>query len=284
MEQGELDQSQGELPEDDSYQDLSRLPDQDLSRLPEQYFTSRTSSGPLEASFQNLSELPSRLLRTSTGPLTDISTSNLGVLELSQSSSKSSSSKSSSRPGLLDKYLLSQSSQSIDNFLTPTLGSVQSGLLELSRTGDIPQTGHLEESRTEELESSRTDLLELSRTENVVEAGQLELSRTGLLESSRTLSDLENLESSRTGSLDRGQLESFVTNDQGQPESFVRRGHHVDQGQLSNRSSLVLSEDEMKSVTAGDAMEDIDDMIVEVGNLDQSTLSHAGNDFYTGVS
>ena len=38
----------------------------------------------------------------------------------------------SSQAGILDKYLLSQSSQSIDNFLTPSLGSVQSGLLETS--------------------------------------------------------------------------------------------------------------------------------------------------------
>ena len=40
--------------------------------------------------------------------------------------------------GLLDKYLLSQSSQSIDNFLTPSLGSVQSGLLETSSLTSAP--------------------------------------------------------------------------------------------------------------------------------------------------
>ena len=41
-----------------------------------------------------------------------------GFLDVSRASS-------SSRPNVLDKYLLSQSSQSIDNFLTPSLGSVQ---------------------------------------------------------------------------------------------------------------------------------------------------------------
>ena len=99
-------------------------------------------SGPLETSFQNVSRLPEHYLvnrhSISSGPLEieeingdieagDLSNPNFqaGHLDVSRSSSK---------PGLLDKYLLSQSSQSIDNFLTPSLGSVQSGLLEMSVT------------------------------------------------------------------------------------------------------------------------------------------------------
>lgn len=152
-------------------------------------------SGPLETSFQNVSRLPEHYLvnrhSISSGPLEieeingdiedgDLSNPNFqaGHLDVSRSSSK---------PGLLDKYLLSQSSQSIDNFLTPSLGSVQSGLLEMSVTGQEP-------------------------------------------------------------------------------------------GQLSNRSSLVLSEDDMKSVTSND----MENMIVEVGNLDSSSIAHA--DFQTALS
>ena len=157
-------------------------------------------SGPLETSFQNVSRLPEHYLvnrhSISSGPLEieeingdiedgDLSNPNFqaGHLDVSRSSSK---------PGLLDKYLLSQSSQSIDNFLTPSLGSVQSGLLEMSVTGQEP-------------------------------------------------------------------------------------------GQLSNRSSLVLSEDDMKSVTSnGASHDDMENMIVEVGNLDSSSIAHA--DFQTALS
>ena len=108
----------------------------------------------------------------------------VGYLDVSSASSKA---------GLLDKYLLSESSQSIDNFLTPSLGSVQSGLLEDS----------------------------------------LRLSQAG------------------------------------------------DEGQLSNRSSLVLSEDDMRSVTSNGGRGAMEDMMVEVGNLDTS-ISHT--DFQTALA
>ena len=94
--------------------------------------------------------------------------------------------------GLLDKYLLSQSSQSIDNFLTPSLGSVQSGLLETSSLTSTPL--------------DQTDI--------------------------NTLTE-------------------------------YRAVNH------SNRSSLVLSEDDMRSVTSLGGS-DMENMMVEMGKLDAS--------------
>ena len=99
----------------------------------------------------------------------------------------------SSQPGLLEPYLLSQSSQSIDNFLTPSLGSVQSGLLETS-------------SLTSSAPLDQTDL--------------------------NTLTE-------------------------------YRAVNH------SNRSSLVLSEDDMRSVTSLGGS-DMENMMLEMGKLDAS--------------
>ena len=98
-----------------------------------------------------------------------------------------------SQPGLLEPYLLSQSSQSIDNFLTPSLGSVQSGLLETS-------------SLTSSAPLDQTDL--------------------------NTLTE-------------------------------YRAVNH------SNRSSLVLSEDDMRSVTSLGGS-DMENMMLEMGKLDAS--------------
>ena len=98
----------------------------------------------------------------------------------------------SSQAGILDKYLLSQSSQSIDNFLTPSLGSVQSGLLETSSLTSAPL--------------DQTDI--------------------------NTLTE-------------------------------YRAVNH------SNRSSLVLSEDDMRSVTSLGGS-DMENMMLEVGKLDAS--------------
>ena len=98
----------------------------------------------------------------------------------------------SSRHGILDKYLLSQSSQSIENFLTPSLGSVQSGLLDTSSLVSVPL--------------EQTDL--------------------------------------NTGTEYRGV-------------------------NLSNRSSLVLSEDDMKSVTSLGGS-DMENMMLEMGKLEAS--------------
>ena len=99
----------------------------------------------------------------------------------------------SSQAGILEPYLLSQSSQSIDNFLTPSLGSVQSGLLETSSL----------------LSSAPLDQTDLN-----------------------TLTE-------------------------------YRAVNH------SNRSSLVLSEDDMKSV-ASLGGSDVESMMVEMGKLDAS--------------
>ena len=99
----------------------------------------------------------------------------------------------SSQAGILDKYLLSQSSQSIDNFLTPSLGSVQSGLLE---TSSLISSAPLDQ----------TDL--------------------------NTLTE-------------------------------YRAVNH------SNRSSLVLSEDDMRSVTSLGGS-DMENMMLEMGKLDAS--------------
>ena len=106
MEHGQLDQSHDDPPLDQS-----------------------EASGPLrgDASFQNVSRLPSQYLvqghSVTTGVLDDedgedssLTEPQVGYLDVSSVSSKA---------GLLDKYLLSESSQSIDNFLTPSLGSVQ---------------------------------------------------------------------------------------------------------------------------------------------------------------
>ena len=98
-----------------------------------------------------------------------------------------------SQQGLLEPYLLSQSSQSIDNFLTPSLGSVQSGLLETS-------------SLTSSAPLDQTDL--------------------------NTLTE-------------------------------YRAVNH------SNRSSLVLSEDDMRSVTSLGGS-DMENMMLEMGKLDAS--------------
>ena len=98
----------------------------------------------------------------------------------------------SSQAGILDKYLLSQSSQSIDNFLTPSLGSVQSGLLETSSL----------------ISSGPPDLTDIN-----------------------TLTE-------------------------------YRAVNH------SNRSSLVLSEDDMRSVTSLGG--DMENMMLEMGKLDAS--------------
>ena len=105
----------------------------------------------------------------------------------------------SSQAGILEPYLLSQSSQSIDNFLTPSLGSVQSGLLETSSL----------------LSSAPLDQTDLN-----------------------TLTE-------------------------------YRAVNH------SNRSSLVLSEDDMRSVTSlgGSDMENI---MLEVGKLDTSQGTRSG--------
>ena len=99
----------------------------------------------------------------------------------------------SSQARILEPYLLSQSSQSIDNFLTPSLGSVQSGLLETSSL----------------LSSAPLDQTDLN-----------------------TLTE-------------------------------YRAVNH------SNRSSLVLSEDDMKSV-ASLGGSDVESMMVEMGKLDAS--------------
>ena len=98
----------------------------------------------------------------------------------------------SSQPGLLEPYLLSQSSQSIDNFLTPSLGSVQSGLLETSSLVSVP--------------------------------------------------------------LDQTDLDTLTE---------YRAVNH------SNRSSLVLSEDDMRSVTSLGGS-DMENMMLEMGKLDAS--------------
>ena len=174
MEHGQLNQSQedpplnqseasGRLSEDISFQNVSRLPSQYLVRG---------------------HSVTTGVLDDDGGDMSSHTEPRVGYLDVSSASSKA---------GLLDKYLLSESSQSIDNFLTPSLGSVQSGLLEDS----------------------------------------LRLSQAG------------------------------------------------DEGQLSNRSSLVLSEDDMRSVTSNGGRGAMEDMMVEVGNLDTS-ISHT--DFQTALA
>ena len=111
---------------------------------------------------------------------------------------------SSSRQGLLDKYLLSQSSQSIENFLTPSLGSVQSGLLETSSLASLPSSVPLDQ----------TDINTVTEYRGV---------------------------------------------------------------NLSNRSSLVLSEDDMRSVTSLGGS-DMENMMLEVGKLDASQGPRSGKD------
>ena len=176
MEHGQLNQSQedpplnqseasGRLSEDISFQNVSRLPSQYLVR------GHSVSTGVLDDDDDG-------------GDISSHTEPQVGYLDVSSASSKA---------GLLDKYLLSESSQSIDNFLTPSLGSVQSGLLEDS----------------------------------------LRLSQAG------------------------------------------------GGGQLSNRSSLVLSEDDMRSVTSNGGRGAMEDMMVEVGNLDTS-ISHT--DFQTALA
>ena len=176
MEHGQLNQSQedpplnqseasGRLSEDISFQNVSRLPSQYLVR------GHSVTTGVLDDDDDG-------------GDISSHTEPQVGYLDVSSASSKA---------GLLDKYLLSESSQSIDNFLTPSLGSVQSGLLEDS----------------------------------------LRLSQAG------------------------------------------------GGGQLSNRSSLVLSEDDMRSVTSNGGRGAMEDMMVEVGNLDTS-ISHT--DFQTALA
>ena len=176
MEHGQLNQSQedphlnqseasGRLSEDISFQNVSRLPSQYLVR------GHSVSTGVLDDDDDG-------------GDISSHTEPQVGYLDVSSASSKA---------GLLDKYLLGESSQSIDNFLTPSLGSVQSGLLEDS----------------------------------------LRLSQAG------------------------------------------------GGGQLSNRSSLVLSEDDMRSVTSNGGRGAMEDMMVEVGNLDTS-ISHT--DFQTALA
>ena len=126
MEHGQLDQSQDDPPLDQS-----------------------EASGPLreeDTSFQNVSRLPSQYLVKEHSVTT-------GVLDDEEDGEVSSHtepqvryldvSRASSKTGLLDKYLLSESSQSIDNFLTPSLGSVQSGLLEDSQLNQAGDGGQL---------------------------------------------------------------------------------------------------------------------------------------------
>ena len=115
MEHGHLDQSDDELQPTLNQSEAS------------------VASGPLleDSSFRNVSRLPAQYLTSrhslTSGPLEDPEEEShgheaggVGFLDVSRASSTSSS-----RPNVLDKYLLSQSSQSIDNFLTPSLGSVQ---------------------------------------------------------------------------------------------------------------------------------------------------------------
>ena len=113
MEHGHLDQSDDELQPTLNQSEAS------------------VASGPLleDSSFRNVSRLPAQYLTSrhslTSGPLEDAEEESheaggVGFLDVSRASSSSSS-----RPNVLDKYLLSQSSQSIDNFLTPSLGSVQ---------------------------------------------------------------------------------------------------------------------------------------------------------------
>ena len=126
------------------------------------------------------------------GPLEETGTESLlsGPLDTSGSSRQG-------QPGILDKYLLSQSSQSIENFLTPSLGSVQSGLLD-SSLASLPT------------------------------------------------------------SIPRDQTEYRAVN----------LSH-------SNRSSLVLSEDDMRSVTSLGAS-DVENIMLEVGKLDTSHGPRSG--------
>ena len=111
MEHGHLDQSDDELHPTLNQSEAS------------------VASGPLleDSSFRNVSRLPAQYLTSrhslTSGPLEDAEEDSheaggVAFLDVSRASS-------SSRPNVLDKYLLSQSSQSIDNFLTPSLGSVQ---------------------------------------------------------------------------------------------------------------------------------------------------------------
>ena len=109
MEHGQLDQSQDDPPLNQS-----------------------EVSGPLrgDASFQNVSRLPSQYLvqghSVTTGVLDDedgeessLTEPQVGYLDVSSVSSKA---------GLLDKYLLSESSQSIDVILTQSLSQLLSQL------------------------------------------------------------------------------------------------------------------------------------------------------------
>ena len=126
MEHGHLDQSDDELQPTLNQSEAS------------------VASGPLleDSSFRNVSRLPAQYLASrhslTSGPLEDAEedgheAGGVGLLDVSRASSSSSS-----RPNVLDKYLLSQSSQSIDNFLTPSLGSVQvSGGLDILGTREI---------------------------------------------------------------------------------------------------------------------------------------------------
>ena len=166
MEYGQLDQSQDDL-----------QPPLDKSEV----------SGPLpeDTSFQNASRLPAQYLVTTRHSVTS---GDLNDEDMSSNAEPLGVIQPSSKAGLLDQYLLSESSQSIDNFLTPTLGSVQSGLLDVTSNG----------------------------------------------------------------------------------------------GQLSNRSSLVLSEDDMRSVTSNGGRGDLENMIVEVGNLDSYSITHT--DFQTSLA
>merc|ERR1712098_266298 len=78
-------------------------------------------------------------------------------------------------------------------------------------------------------------------------------------------------------------IENFLTPTLGSVQSGLLELSVTGENPGSNRSSLVLSEDDMKSVTSnGGVHEDIDNMIVEVGNLDSSSISHT--EFQTVLS
>ena len=128
------------------------------------------------------------------GPLEETASESLlsGPLDTSDSSR-------TAQAGILDKYLLSQSSQSIENFLTPSLASVQSGLLETSSLASLPTQDQTEYRAVNRSHSNRSSLvlseddmrsvtsLGGSDMENIVlEMGKLDASqgpRTGYFES-----------------------------------------------------------------------------------------------------
>ena len=209
MDQGELDQSErGSHRLNQSEASLASGPlnessFQNLSRLPEHYFVNNRqsiTSGPLElGDTNNVDDVELADTNNVDDDDKDLSSGNVDVGYLDESTSSSYKPGPGGGEGILDKYLLSQSSQSIDNFLTPSLGSVQSGLLE---------------------------------TSSMVSGHNTALDTTGQYQ--------------------------------------------------SNRSSLVLSEDDMRSVSSGGGALDMDNMMVEVGNLDSSNIS--SSEFQTLLS